>query len=83
MRFPSEVGGCTVGVVAPPFFLATVIGVLWGIFASRLRSRVARDHPMRRDVEGATARLGRILVMALGGLGIISIVVAAGQVLAL
>ena len=35
------------------------------------------------DVEGAGARLGRILVMALGGVGSLSIVVAAGQVLAL
>ena len=70
-------------LLSPPLFLATVIGVLWGTFAPRLRSRVAQDHPVRRDVEGATARLGRILVTALGGLGIISIFVAAGQVLAL
>ncbi len=68
-------------LLAPPLFVATVIGVLGGTFAPRLR--VERDHPVQPDGEAATARLGRILVLALGGLGIISIVVAAGQVLAL
>jgi hypothetical protein len=38
---------------------------------------------VRPDVEDAGARLGRTLVMALGGVGTFSIVVAAGQVLAL
>lgn len=68
---------------APPLFVATVIGVLTGTVAPRLRSPVARDHYVLPDVEGAATRLGRILVMALGGLGSLSIVVAAGQVLAL
>ena len=68
---------------APPLFVAAVIGVLAGTVASRLRSPAARDHSVRPDVEGAGARLGRILVMALGGVGSLSIVVAAGQVLAL
>lgn len=66
---------------APPLFVAAVIGVLAGTVASRLRSAAARDHSVRPDVKGA--RLGRILVMALGGSGSLSIVVAAGQVLAL
>jgi hypothetical protein len=67
----------------PPLFVATVIGVLAGTVAPRLRSPAARDHPVRPDVEDAGARVGRTLVMALGGVGTFSIVVAAGQVLAL
>jgi hypothetical protein len=67
----------------PPFFVATVIGVLAGTVAPRLRSPAARDHSVLPDVEGAGARRGRVLVMALGGVGTFSIVVAAGQVLAL
>jgi hypothetical protein len=67
----------------PPVFVVTVIAVLAGTVAPRLRSPAARDHPVRPDVEDAGARLGRMLVMALGGVGTFSIVVAAGQVLAL
>jgi hypothetical protein len=67
----------------PPVFVATVIAVLAGTVAPRLRSPAARDHPVRPDVEHGSARLGRMLVMALGGVGTFSIVVAAGQVLAL
>jgi hypothetical protein len=68
---------------APPLFVAAVIGVLAGTVAPRLRSPAARDHSVRPEVEGAGARPGRILVMALGGLGGLSVVVAAGQVIAL
>lgn len=68
---------------APPLFVAAAIGVLAGTVATRLRSPAARDHSVRPDVEGVGARPGRILVTALGGLGSVSIVVAAGQVLAL
>jgi hypothetical protein len=67
----------------PPLFVAAVIGVLAGTVAPRLRSSATRDHSERPDIEGAGARPGRILVMALGGIGSLSIVVAAGQVLAL
>jgi hypothetical protein len=67
----------------PPVFVVTVIAVLAGTVAPRLRSPAARDHPVRPDVEDAGARLGRMLVIALGGVGTFSIVVAAGQVLAL
>lgn len=70
-------------LLAPPLFVAAVIGVLAGTVASRLRSPATRDHSVRPDVEGAGPRLGRILVMALGGVGGLSIVIAAGQVLAL
>ena len=70
-------------LLSPPIFVAAVIGVLAGTVAPRLRSRAARDHPVRPDGDGVHSRLGRILVMALGGLGSLSIVVAAGQVLAL
>ncbi len=68
---------------APPLFVATVIAVLAGTVATRLKSPTARDHPVRPDVEDVGARLGRILVMALGVAGSLSILVAAGQVLAL
>lgn len=67
----------------PPFFVAAAIGVLVGTVALRMRSPVARDHPVRPGGEGVSSRLGRILVLALGGLGSLSIVVSAGQVLAL
>ena len=70
-------------LTAPLFFGAAVIGVLAGTVAPRLRSAADRDHSVRPSVEGAGVRLGRILVMALGVLGSLSIVVAAGQVLAL
>jgi hypothetical protein len=66
----------------PPLFVATVIGVLAGTVAPRLRAPAARDHSVRPDVEGVGGRLGHNLVTALGGLGSLSIVVAAGQVLA-
>jgi len=67
----------------PLLFVATVIGVLAGTVAPKLRSPATPDHSVRPDAEGGGDRLGRILVMALGGLGSLSIAVAAGQVLAL
>lgn len=70
-------------LLAPPLFVAAVIGVLAGTVASRLRSLAAPDHPVRPDADHPDTRFGRILVMALGGLGSLSVVVAAGQVLAL
>ncbi len=68
---------------APPLFVAVVIGVLAGTVVPRLRPPAARDHAERPDVDRAGARSGRILVTALGGAGSLSVVVAAGQVLAL
>jgi hypothetical protein len=70
-------------LLAPPLFVAAVIGVLAGTVTPRLRSRAGQDHSERPDVAGARARPGRIVVLAAGGLGSLSIVVAAGQVLAL
>ena len=70
-------------LLAPPLFVAAVIGVLAGTGATRLRSLAAPDHPVRPDADHPDTRFGRILVMALGGLGSLSVVVAAGQVLAL
>lgn len=70
-------------LTAPPLFVAAVIGVLAGTVASRLRSPAERDYSAPHDVEGAGTRRGRILLMALGGVGSLSIVVAASQVLAL
>lgn len=68
---------------APPRFVAAVIGVLAGTVAPTLRSPAAPDHSVRPDVDGAGAGPGRTLVTALGGLGGLSVVVAAGQVIAL
>jgi hypothetical protein len=70
-------------VPVPPLFVVTVIGVLATTVASGLRSTAAQDHSVLPDVEGAGARRGRALITALGGAGTLSIVVAAGQVLAL
>lgn len=67
----------------PPLFVAAVIGVLSGTVAPRLRSPAARERSAEPDADGAGARRGRVLVMALGGVGTLSVVVAAGQVLAL
>lgn len=69
-------------LLSPPLFVAAVIGVLAGTVAPTLRSPPAPDHSGRPDVEGAGGRPGRILVMALGGLGGLSVLVAAGQVIA-
>ena len=69
-------------LAVPPFFVAAVAGVLAGAVAPRLRSSAMRDQPEPRDVDRAGARLGRRVIMALGGVGTLSIVLAAGQVLA-
>lgn len=68
---------------SPPLLVAVVIGVLAGTVTSGVRSSAAQGHPVQPDVEGAGTRFGRIVVMALGALGSLSIVVAAGQVLVL
>jgi hypothetical protein len=67
---------------ASPLLAMTVIGVLVGTVASGLRSAEG-DDAASPSVEGPGARRGRVLVMALGGVGTFSIVLAAGQVLAL
>lgn len=63
---------------APPIFVACLVGVLAGTAAPKLRPAAPPA-----TLQGARARVGRIVVVALGGLGSLSIVVAAGQVLAL
>ena len=68
---------------SPPLLVAVIIGVLAGTVTSGVRSAAARGHSVQSDVEGGHTRFGRIVVMALGGIGSLSIVVAAGQVLAL
>jgi hypothetical protein len=70
-------------LLSPPLLVAAVIGVLVGTAATKVRSPAARDRSVRSDVDGAGVRRGRILVTALGVLGGVSVVVAAGQVLAL
>jgi hypothetical protein len=67
----------------PPLFVATVIGVLAGTVVSGLRSAAVPDGRVSPFVEGAGARRGRAVVMGLGGIGTLSIVLAAGQVLSL
>ncbi|MGI8806812.1 MAG: hypothetical protein ACR2KK_02960 [Acidimicrobiales bacterium] len=66
---------------APPLFIAAVVGVLVGTLAPRVRPAAAVDGQVRPSVERA-GTLGRILVAAFGALGGLSVVAAAGQVLA-
>ena len=68
-------------LLAPPIFVAAAIGVLAATFAPRLRSRPERDYSVQSNGEGSRYRLGRVLIMMLGGVGCLSIIVAAGQVL--
>ncbi|MBK5289522.1 MAG: hypothetical protein JJE46_13760 [Acidimicrobiia bacterium] len=68
---------------SPPVLVVVVIAVLVGTVAPSLRSQAEGDRSVPTVVEGVGARRGRILVTALGGLGSLSILVAAGQVLAL
>ncbi len=68
---------------SPPVFVAAAISVLACTLAPRPLSRVERDDSPRPQVDRADDGLGRLLVIALGGLGSLSIVIAAGQVLAL
>lgn len=68
---------------APPLFVAVVIAVLVGTVATGLRSPTALDSGVRHGVDEGGSGAARVLVLVLGGLGSLSIVVAAGQVLAL
>lgn len=65
-------------LAAPPLFALTMIGVLTGTVLPRLRHG---DALARGADRGADARSGRTAVLALGGLGTVSIAVAAGQIL--
>ena len=67
---------------APPLFIAAVIGVLVATLAQTLRPAAAVDGQVRPSIERA-GTLGRILVAAFGALGGLSVVAAAGQVLAM
>ena len=67
---------------APPLFVAAVIGVLVATLAQTLRPAAAVDGQVRPSIERA-GTLGRILVAAFGALGGLSVVAAAGQVLAM
>lgn len=71
-------------LLSPPLLVAAVIGVLVGTVSSRARSAPVPDHPTGQpDGDGAATRFGRLVVMALGGVGSLSVAIAAGQVLAL
>jgi hypothetical protein len=69
----------------PPIFVAALLVILVGSLATKSRSAPApaQGDAVQGKVEGAATRAARLLVMALGGLGGLSIVVAAGEVLAL
>jgi hypothetical protein len=67
----------------PPLFGAAMIGVLLGTLAPRLRPGTAHRHITRAGSDPAVGGAGRIAVLAGGAVGTISILVAAGQVLAL
>jgi hypothetical protein len=73
-------------LLAPPLFVGTVVAVLVGTVTTGLRSRAADADADVDAVDahaaGAATRVGRTLVVALGGIGAASVVVAAGQVLA-
>lgn len=62
-------------IPAPPLFVATLLAVLAGAVVAGQRSQ--------RQIDGGGARAGQRLVLGLGGLGALSVVAAAGQVLAL
>lgn len=68
-------------LLAPPLFVGSVVAVLVGTASTGLRSATADDAD-GEPAGGAARRAGRNLVVALGGIGSISILVAAGQVLA-
>ena len=70
-------------LAAAPLLLVALLGVLAGTIAPTLRSSRPGGRSGPADVETAGARRGRVLVMALGALGTLSLTVAAGQVLAL
>lgn len=70
-------------VLSPPVFVAVALGVLVGTVAPQLRPRMQRDQSPRPEEQGRIDRVGRILVVALGAVGGVSIAVAVGQILAL
>lgn len=70
-------------VPAPPFFAVTVAAVLTSTIASKLRSPATPKGTGHQATEGAEIRWGRAIVTGLGVVGSLSLVTAAGQVLAL
>jgi len=66
----------------PPLLVAALIGVVASAFAQGLRSPSASAHPARPDVGAPGGRRGRFVLLALGAAGAVSMLVAAGQVLA-
>ncbi len=70
-------------LLAPPLLVGAGIGVLVGTVAPRVRFRLSKDHETGSEIAGTKASPGSIVVMILGGLGGLSIVLAAGQVLTL
>lgn len=69
-------------VLSPPLFVAALVGVLAGAVAPTRRAPVAPGQPTAHDPADPWPRRARILVTSLGGVGALSVIVAAGQVLA-
>ena len=69
--------------LAPPLLVAVVIAVVVGTVAPRLRSPAPPALPGTLPVDGPRLPPGRAVVGALGGIGCLSVVLAAGQVLVL
>jgi hypothetical protein len=66
---------------APPLLLGVGVGVVVGAVAPTMRSRRSQRDRTRPEIAGTKPDLGRIVVMTLGGLGGLSVVLAAGEVL--
>jgi hypothetical protein len=69
-------------VPVPPMLVTAVVGVLATALLRGLRSPSRPDDPSVVEAERPGGRPGRALLLALGGVGALSVVIAAGQVLA-
>lgn len=69
-------------LLTPPLFVAAMVTVVAGAVVPARRSRAAEAHQTLPGSRSAWARGGHIVVSGLGALGALSVLVAAGQVLA-
>jgi hypothetical protein len=70
-------------LLTPPLLVVALLFVLAGTVAPTLWSRDGQAHSSQADLDGTSDRTGRVVVMAAGGVGGLSVLVAAGQILAL
>ena len=68
-------------VLSPPLLLGVVVGVLFGVFAPAFSRAGAPSSRGPRRSDGTTTRIAKAAVLATGALGIVSVAVAAEQVL--